>query len=210
MKELEKQVSDLEMSPIEIEERLLKLYDGVDVPVARLVRLHLSGKSIKEAAEVVGMSYGGALKVMKRESVQKIMSYERLLIYARLRVDESAIKREISAIATSNILDFVEFEMAKEVAGYDENGDPVYSDKNKLTIKPSAEIPRELAGAIKSIKETKMGLQIELHDKVSLLSRIADDLKIFEAKKNRNRELDRIAREGEDIVDMLSDYVSTT
>jgi len=79
----------------------------------------------------------------------------------RLKVNQQAVLQELAIIGFSSIDDFV------------------YVSENKLIFKDFGDIPKELKRAICQLKETKHGIEIKLHPKVSALDILAEYTKII-------------------------------
>lgn len=79
----------------------------------------------------------------------------------RLKVNREAVLQELAIIGFSSIDDFV------------------IVDGNKLLFKNFNDIPEELKRAICQLKETKHGIEIKLHPKVSALDILAEYTKII-------------------------------
>jgi hypothetical protein len=77
-------------------------------------------------------------------------------------VDKAKVMAELIPVAFSNIKDFLGW------------------DGKTLTLKPFAEIPRHLAGAISEVSQTKEGIKIRFHSKMDSLGKIGAELGMFQ------------------------------
>lgn len=121
------------------------------------------GKPPQEAAEIAGYkpdhanSYRLANDPEVRARIAELYERERNFI----QIEAMRARRERDIIAYSNIANYFEPVM-------DNDGKPT----GRLRVKDFTSLPREVAAAIKSIKPTKLGWEITLHDKDAALRAI--------------------------------------
>ncbi|WP_299933637.1 terminase small subunit [uncultured Pelagimonas sp.] len=115
--------------------------------------------------------------MMRRRGVKGRISE---LLAQRSMATEDRVRTEVEQIAFSNITDVVEFG-TKEIAVQDKEGNPVTDANGDLVmdsvpfvhVKDSSEIPAYAARAIKAVKQTANGITVEMHDKLSALTTLA-------------------------------------
>jgi hypothetical protein len=121
-----------------------------------------AGKSPMEAMEIAGYKPRpeNARRMVNspevRARLSTFFSQERNMI----EIEAMRVRRERDCIAYSNIANYFEPVM--------ENGKPT----GRVRVKDFTQLPREVAAAIQSIKPTKLGWEIKLHDKDSALRAI--------------------------------------
>lgn len=121
-----------------------------------------AGKTPMEAMEIAGYKprpenarrLANSPEVRARLST--FFSQERNMI----EIEAMRVRRERDCIAYSNIANYFEPVV--------ENGKPT----GRVRVKDFTKLPREIAAAIQSIKPTKLGWEIKLHDKDSALRAI--------------------------------------
>lgn len=130
--------------------------------VERFVLELYAGKTPLEAMEIAGYkpSPANARRMANSPEVRARLStffaQERNLV----EIEVMRARRERDCIAYSNIANYFEPVM--------ENGNPT----GRVRVKDFTQLPREIAAAIQSIKPTKLGWEIKLHDKDSALRAI--------------------------------------
>lgn len=115
--------------------------------------------------------------MMRRRGVKPRISE---ILAQRSIATEERVRTEIEQIAFSCITDVVEFG-SHEVAVTDKegnavtdaDGDAVMESVQYVNLKDSADIPARAARAIKAVKQTANGITVEMHDKLSALSTLA-------------------------------------
>lgn len=121
-----------------------------------------AGKTPLEAMEIAGYTPRpeNARRLANspevRERLSAFFSQERNMI----EIEAMRVRRERDCIAYSNIANYFEPVM--------ENGKPT----GRIKVKDFTQLPREIAAAIQSIKPTKLGWEIKLHDKDAALRAI--------------------------------------
>lgn len=121
-----------------------------------------AGKTPLEAMQIAGYKarpenarrMANSLEVRSRLST--FFSQERNMI----EIEAMRARRERDILAYSNIANYFE--------PVSENGKPT----GRVRVRDFTQIPREMAAAIQSIKPTKLGWEIKLHDKDSALRAI--------------------------------------
>jgi hypothetical protein len=130
--------------------------------VERFVLELYAGKTPLEAMEIAGYkpSPANARRMANSPEVRARLStffaQERNLI----EIEVMRARRERDCLAYSNISNYFEPVI--------ENGKPT----GRVRVKDFTQLPREIAAAIQSIKPTKLGWEIKLHDKDSALRAI--------------------------------------
>lgn len=115
-----------------------------------------------------------------RERLSTFFSQERNMI----EIEAMRVRRERDCIAYSNIANYFEPVI--------ENGKPT----GRVRVKDFTQLPREIAAAIQSIKPTKLGWEIKLHDKDAALraierrveSQLGDEAQLLPAPKLGKKE----------------------
>lgn len=111
--------------------------------------------------------------MMRRKGVKPRINE---LLSQRSMASESRVRHEFEAIAFAKITDVVTWE-TKELL--DDEGVPVVDDAGNqqmvshLQLIDSDELSPKVSASIKSIKQTKYGLAIEMHDKLAALNKLA-------------------------------------
>src|SRR4051812_32080750 len=121
-----------------------------------------AGKTPMEAMEIAGYKPRpeNARRLANspevRERLSSFFSQERNMI----EIEAMRVRRERDCIAYSNVANYFEPVM--------ENGKAT----GRIKVKDFTQLPREIAAAIQSIKPTKLGWEIKLHDKDAALRAI--------------------------------------
>jgi phage terminase small subunit len=114
----------------------------------------------------------------------------------RVEVRQDNVLKELSAIAFSNITDYLEVKEMEVMTGYEkgEDGEP---DKNKpimgqykvVDIYETARIHKDKLAALAEIKQTKDGISIKMCDKLKALELLGRHLGMFKDNVNINGSL---------------------
>lgn len=98
----------------------------------------------------------------------------------RTEITADLVLQELRKIATADIKDLLEYRTEKTVAGYDEDGQPVFDYRQVIELKPSDQIDGAL---VQEVKLTDNGtLSLKVHDKLAALDKLARHLGIFDDK----------------------------
>ncbi len=97
-----------------------------------------------------------ACALLQEPAVTEELAKQRARAAIRLELKADELKRELSAIATASITDFIKFERGKMMLVCNFN-----------------ELPRHVKAAISSMKPTIYGIEIKLHDKISAAALLA-------------------------------------
>lgn len=122
-----------------------------------------AGYSVTNASSATS----GAHRVMQHPDVQAMMIEEEARLSEALAVDEQRIARELSAIATADITDVLDW-AAQHIQSTDDNAPTAM-----VTVRDTADIPAHVRRCIKSFRVTRQGIQFEMHDKLTALSHLA-------------------------------------
>lgn len=160
-----------------------------------------AGKTPLEAMEIAGYtpSAPNARRLANspevRERLSIFFAQERNLI----EIEAMRARRERDCIAYSNIANYFEPVM--------EGGKPT----GRVRVKDFTQLPREVAAAIQSIKPTKLGWEIKLHDKDASLRAIE---KRVEQGLAGDTELpttpQRLGKKEQELIDARNPDVNTT
>jgi len=97
------------------------------------------------------------------------------------------VLHEASCIASSNIADYLKVEYCDVVVGYYRDADgqedksrPITRRKSVVSIYDTAEISREKLAAVASMRQSKYGIEIKLHDKVKAIELLGKHHKCFD------------------------------
>ena len=95
----------------------------------------------------------------------------------RNTVTVEKIIAEYAKIGFADIKDFLEFETAKTIVSYDDDGTPIIDYKQIVNLKPSKEVDGSLINEISIGKDGT--LKFKLHDKKGTLDSMAKHLGMF-------------------------------
>lgn len=161
------------------EDRLIDLL-GMDEQTANYCRLVVDGATEREARRITGMD-------KDREVMTEIES--KLLVELLYREKRNIAKvtpieviEAYASIAFANITDVLEItEGFRKQAVKDERGNVEMVDVpyKMVQLKDFEKIPDFVLSAIKSIKQTRYGIAIEMHDKTTALGQLGANLGIF-------------------------------
>lgn len=90
------------------------------------------------------------------------------------------VLQEVSAIAKSNIGDYLKVDYVDVVTGYEAEGAPIIQRQAVVQVFGTDEIPRDKLAAVSSIKQGRNGIEIKLHDKVKAAELLGKHHKVFE------------------------------
>ena len=140
------------------------------------VREYAVDSNATQAAIRAGYSektaYSQGSRLLKHVEVKEALQARGVAALARLQVTEDMTLQELAVIAFSNIQDFLEWD----------------AEAGSLVVKPSAQIPRHLAGAIESIEDqvltttnkdgtrtyTRHKQKVKLYNKLDALGKLAE------------------------------------
>ena len=118
-----------------------------------------------------------------QEAIQKAMGQRE----KRTEITQDRVLQELAKIGFANISDYLKVNTAERITGYKEVEDdegnvsekPVFSIIQSVEVFDTDGIERIKLDAVSEIKETKEGISLKLHDKVSALEKIGRHLGMF-------------------------------
>ena len=159
-----------------------------------------AGKTPLEAMEIAGYkpSAPNARRLANSPDVRArlatFFAQERNLI----EVEVMRVRRERDCIAYSNIANYFEPVL--------ENGKPT----GRVRVKDFTQLPREIAAAIQSIKPTKLGWEIKLHDKDAALRAIEKRLELAMTGDTELLPTAKLGKKEQELLEARTPDVSTT
>lgn len=177
--------SDADLTNEQIDEELHELNKELNNKEILFIRNLLATNNIRKAGEAAGFT-GTSLEtyiyqVMKRPNVKRAINFEKLRIFRKLDITNEEILRSLVAIAKSNLADYLEYKSIDQLIGYGKKGKVITQKIMVLTLKDSNTVPYEVMGAIKSIKQTKHGIEFTLYDKPAALMKMAEYSGLFKS-----------------------------
>lgn len=159
-----------------------------------------AGKTPLEAMEIAGYKPRpeNARRLANSPEVRARLStffaQERNLV----EIEVMRVRRERDCIAYSNISNYFEPVL--------ENGKPT----GRVRVKDFTQLPREIAAAIQSIKPTKLGWEIKLHDKDAALRAIEKRLEMTTAGDTEMLPAAKLGKKEQELLDARNPDVSST
>lgn len=159
-----------------------------------------AGKTPLEAMEIAGYKPRpeNARRLANSPEVRARLStffaQERNLV----EIEVMRVRRERDCIAYSNIANYFEPVM--------EAGKPT----GRVRVKDFTQLPREIAAAIQSIKPTKLGWEIKLHDKDAALRAIEKRLEMTVAGDTELLPMVKLGKKEQELLDARTPDVSST
>jgi len=110
-------------------------------------------------------------RLKKDPRIKRLMKKEMIVIRELAHLEAADVLQEMMNVATANLADYIKWD-----------------SEGNISIKPSADIPRELMGFIEEISQTTgKGLKIKLRDRDKMLELLAKHYKLFEAEGSGNQ-----------------------
>jgi len=154
----------------------------------KFVLAWLKCDNISEAARESGYSIRYAYNLVEKPHIRDYYEKEKTKLLRRQEVSAERVLQEIARLGFSNIRDIASWEQKREEY-QDENGASTFpeditgeDDKEEGTeyriiggvqVKPSDQLADDAAAAIQEISDTKYGLRVKLHNKMSALEVLA-------------------------------------
>ena len=174
---------DADLTVRNIVDLLEELYKKLSEQEKLFVRNYLATNNMHDSAIVAGYSetsaYTHIYTVRKREHVSEVIRLEKLRLYKSLKISDELLLHKLAVVANANIADYIEITTEEVLLGYGKKGKKKYIPVTTLSIKDSKDIPYEIMAAIKSIKQTKHGIELVLHDMPAAVQRLAEYSGLF-------------------------------
>jgi len=116
--------------------------------------------------------------VKVQEAIQKAMGQRE----KRTEITQDRVLQELAKIGFANITDYLKVDGSDYQAGIEEDGSPIMRRGKYVDIFETDNINRAKMDAVSEIKQTKEGISLKLHDKVSALEKIGRHLGMFKDK----------------------------
>ena len=147
---------------------------------ARFVKEYLIDLNATQAAKRAGYSEKTAEvighQLLKKTLVQEAISAAQKRRAERSEITAQQVLNELALIAFSDITDYADIEVTPSIKI------PGAYEKS-ITIRNTADIPKDKIRAISSVKEGQCGVEIKLCDKIKALELIGRHLAMFTDKK---------------------------
>lgn len=144
----------------------------------RFIDFYVRSRKRKDSAVRAGYSEktasSMAQKLLRNPRVLAVIEYNEKQLAKKLGISQSALIHELSNIGFSNIMEYLDVE-THEIDTYenDIHKKRIIHKKQVLVAKDLSQIPPELMRAVKSIKQTKYGVEIILYDKLPAIKEMA-------------------------------------
>lgn len=145
-------------------------------PIATKAYIKAGYKATGHAAEV------NASKLLKKPAIQEYLAQRSKDRSKRTEITQDRVLQELAKIGFANIADYLKVDGTDYQAGTDSEGTPVMRRGKFVDIFESDTIDRTKLDAVAEIRQTKEGIAIKLHDKVSALEKIGRHLGMFNDK----------------------------
>lgn len=144
------------------------------------------GKYRGNASEAYAEAYGvkpsvaapSACKLLKKDNIREFLQAEDEARIKRLQADGDRLMSELVKIAQINPLSIIQWK------------------NNELTLKDSREIPEEIGAAIAEISNTREGIKIKFHPKISAIKILLELLGLFNVSEDTDEgEISKLLRD---------------
>jgi phage terminase small subunit len=170
---------ELEDEEVELSDEQIEMFNNLTKLQQKISLYSLRGYSNMEAYRRAGGSAkkdqtmgASSTEILKKPKVKQfINSFSKNRIKAAIMSKEEMMER-LTSFGRSSIFDVAEIEDHTEMESDDDDGLVFFG--SKLRVKNKDKIPDSLRGFIKSVKKSKNGLEVTLHDTLSAMKQLAD------------------------------------
>lgn len=147
--------------------------NGLTPRQLRFVDEYLVDLDPRAAAQRCGLPAGSGIAMLADRRISTELDRRQSHHRAVADVQFGRIVQELSRLAFSDIRQAISWQTRQTLSGVDPvSGAAIYTSRDEVVIRNSADLPDEIAAAIISVRNTKYGVAVQLADKAAALERL--------------------------------------